>query len=190
MTADRLRGEESLRTIKLARTAARIALWTACGVAVAGIERLLPTPLPWVRLGLANGAALLVLLTLGFSAAMLVNVARVCVVALLFGSWASPAFLLSLSGAVASVLVMAGLRALPERLIGPIGLSVAGAFTHMLVQFLVAMALFVRHSSILAFAGPSLIVAVLSGALVGVVVALVLGRLPQTLLGTAVAGYR
>lgn len=176
------RPDRSLSLLSASRRTARIALWTAIGVAIAGVERLLPTPLPWVRLGLANGAALLVLLTMGWSSALLVNVARTAVVALLFGTWASPSFLLSFSGAVLAVVVMALLKAAGGRFIGPVGLSAAGAFFHMLVQFLVASVLLVRHTSLLAFAGPSLFTAVLSGVLVGLIVQLILKRLPRTLL--------
>ncbi|MCB2199326.1 Gx transporter family protein [bacterium] len=177
------RPDSSIRLLNASRRTARIALWTAIGVAIAGIERLLPTPLPWVRLGLANGAALLVLLTMGWTSALFVNLARTAVVALLFGTWASPSFLLSFSGAMVAVLVMALLNWAGGRFIGPVGLSAAGAFFHMLVQFLVATALLVRHTSLLAFAGPSLITAVLSGVLVGLIVQLILTRLPSALLG-------
>ena len=165
-----------------AQKTARIALWTTVGVAVAGIERLLPTPLPWVRLGLANGAALIVLLTMGFSPALLVNLARTTVIALLFGTWASPSFILSISGAVAAVIVMGLLHGISKKLFGAVGISAAGAFVHMLTQFVVATLLFVRHSALLAFAGPSLIAAIISGILVGLIAELVMRRLPASML--------
>ena len=171
------------RGLGAARRLSRIALWTAVGVAVAGIERLLPTPLPWVRLGLANGAALIVLFTLGWSSALLVNVARAAVVALLFGTWASPAFLLSLSGGIAAGVVMALLHGLFPRALGPVGISAAGAFTHMLVQFAVAAVIFVHSAALLAFTGPSPIAAVVGGVLVGLIAVVVLRRLPPSLLG-------
>lgn len=162
-----------------AKFASRIALYTALGAAIAGIERLIPTPLPWVKLGLANGVALLVLYRHGFGEALIVNLQRSLVVALLLGSWASPALVLSLGGGAAAVLVMALTKRLLGCCVGPVGVSVVGAFVHMTVQFLLASLLLVRHSALLLFAGPSLLAAVASGTLVGIIVALVLPRMPE-----------
>lgn len=162
-----------------AKFAARIALYTALGAAIAGIERLIPTPLPWVKLGLANGVALLVLYRHGVGEALIVNLQRSIVVGLVLGTWASPALVLSLGGGAAAVLVMGIIKRLLSCCIGPIGVSVFGAFVHMLVQFLLASLLLVHHSALLLFAGPSLLAAIASGTLVGIIVALVLPRMPE-----------
>lgn len=168
-----------------ARIAARIALWTACGVVLAGMERLLPSPLPWVRLGLANGAALVVLYGIGWRAALGVNLLRAAVVAALFGTWASPAFLLSLGGGVAAVAVMALVHRFAGERVGPVGVSAAGAFAHMLTQFTLVALLIVRHLGVLALVGPSLVAAILAGAIVGSLADLLLRRLPPGLVRAA-----
>ncbi len=159
----------------------RIALYTALGATVAGVERFVPTPLPWIRLGLANGIALIVLYSIGWREAMLVNILRAFVVGLLLGTWASPALALSLGGAVVAVAVMAGTMKLGKSLVTPIGVSAVGAFVHMLTQFALAALLIVHHPGVFAFAGPSLITAVASGVLVGSLAEVAIRRLPPAL---------
>ncbi len=154
-----------------------IGMWTAVAAAVAGLERLLPTPVPWVRLGLANSVALVVLLTQGWRAAMAVNVLRVLVVALLFGTWGGPAFPLSLSGAVVATMVMGALAALPGRPLSPVGLSVAGAGAHISTQLVLVALLFIRHGGLLTLVGPSLLASTVSGFFTGMLALLLLRRL-------------
>jgi heptaprenyl diphosphate synthase len=167
------------KRLSAARFAVRIALYTALGAAVAGLERLVPTPLPWIRLGLANGVALLVLYRHGFGEALIVNLQRTFLVALIFGTWASPALVLSLGGAVGAMVAMGVMRAVLGHIFGPIGVSAFGAFTHMTIQFWLAALLLVRHGSLLIFAGPSLIAAVASGIFTGWIVVLVLPRMGE-----------
>jgi heptaprenyl diphosphate synthase len=171
----------SAQSVNRMRRISRIALYTALGATVAGVERLVPTPLPWVRLGLANGVALIVLYSIGWRAAMLVNVLRSLVVGLLFGTWASPAIALSMGGAMVAVIVMAAIKRLGNLMITPIGVSVAGAFAHMLTQFALAALLIVHHWGIFALTGPSLIAALTSGVLVGFLAEVAIRRLPSSL---------
>ncbi len=163
--------------LNLVKYLTRIALWTSIGAVLAGIERLIPTPLPWIKLGLANGAALVVLYLNGWKSALLVNVLRVIIIALFLGSWSNPSFWLSLSGAVASVPAMAVVKTIGINKISPVGVSATGAWVHMLVQFIVASFSIVRHSSLMVLAGPSLIAAIISGILVGIIAEQLLKRL-------------
>ena len=162
-----------------ARILVRLALWTAIGVVLAGFERLLPQVLPWAKLGIANLAALIVLYQYGWKQALVVNVVRVIAVGLLLGTWATPVFLLSFGGGVLSVPVMAITKSFGRGRIGPIGVSSAGSFTHMLVQFVLASVLIARHGGLLLFAGPSLLIALATGALLGLLAGWLLKRLPM-----------
>ncbi|MBD3167711.1 heptaprenyl diphosphate synthase [bacterium] len=163
------------------RRLTRIALWTAVGVVLAAVEHWLPSPLPWIRLGIANIAGLLALLGLGIGSAYMVSLLRVVLVGVLLGTLGTPAFLLSSGGAVGAVTVMALLSLVPSHIIGPVGLSVAGAWTHMTVQFTLVSLLVVRDPALFALAGPSLIAAVAAGTLVGWIVALLWRKLPARL---------
>lgn len=170
----------SKKNLATAKRIVRIALWTACAVAIAGIERLMPTPLPWIKLGLANGVALLVLMRMGFGAALVVNIARAVLIGFLLGTWATPVFLMSLGGAVVAVSAMALAKSTGR--IGLIGISTLGAFTHMLVQFLLAAMLLVHHAGILIFTGPSLFAAIAAGIITGIITMILLERIPAKLL--------
>ncbi len=164
-----------------ARSASRIALWTAAGVVIGALERMIPSPVPWIKLGMANGAALIALYAMGWRAALTVNMLRAAAIAAIFGSWASPAFVLSIGGGVAAVATMAAVKSLAGGLVSPIGVSAAGAFAHMLVQFSLAAMLIVRHAGLLAITGPSLIAAVIAGVFVGWIGLSVITRLPRSL---------
>lgn len=165
-----------------ARVLVRLALWTAVGAVLCGLERMIPQPIPWAKLGIANLAAIIVLYGFGWRFALLVNVARVLTVALFLGSWATPIFALSLGGAITSVLAMAFVRAAGKRRVSVISVSAVGAFVHMLTQFAIASLLIARHGGLFIFAGPSLLVAIVSGVLIGLLASLLLSRLPDALI--------
>src|SRR5262249_37832983 len=86
---------------------ARIALYAAAATVLFVLERLLPNPLPWVRLGLANAVTLLALCELGARPAAAVVALRVGLGSLFAGTLFGPQFALSASGAVASWAAMA-----------------------------------------------------------------------------------
>ncbi len=173
-----------LYSFRQASRISRLSLWTACAVVLAGIEHFLPLPLPWIRLGLANGVALLILWENDFPSALLVNLLRVIIVAALFGTWSSPALLLSLTSGVVAVAVMAAARRLGGEKIGLIGVSVCGAWFHIATQFLLVDWLFVHEKAVMTLAGPSLIAAVISGVMIGWLAAKLRQRLPRALLLT------
>ncbi|GBE30866.1 heptaprenyl diphosphate synthase component I [bacterium BMS3Bbin04] len=169
-------------TMRQARTLVRLALWTAVGVVLGGLERLIPQPIPWAKLGIANLAAIIVLYGYGWRSALLVNVARVLTVALFLGSWATPVFVLSLGGAIVSVPAMAFVRSVGGRHVSVIGVSAVGAFVHMLTQFGIASILIAQHGGLFIFAGPSLLAAIISGVLMGLLASFLLNRLPDALI--------
>ncbi len=163
------------------RTLSRVVLWVAIGIVLAGLDHLIPRPMPWMKLGLANGAAILALYTLGFRAALAVNLLRVAGVALLLGSWTNPSILLSFGGAVMAVLVMGAAKQMAGKRIGPVGISALGAWVHMATQFVLAAALLAHHGGILVLAGPSLFAAIASGLVIGILAGHLLDRLPKRL---------
>jgi heptaprenyl diphosphate synthase len=125
-----------------------LALFIALAVALHTFEALLPNPLPWFRLGLANILALTALFIYGVRELWIVSVARILVGSLILGNLFSPAFLLSLSGGLLATLLMAtGYRLWPGK-IGPVGVSVLGALGHAGGQLLIAWLLIIRHPSI------------------------------------------
>jgi len=153
------------------------AQWLALVLLAIGLhvfEASLPSLGPWFKPGLANIVTLVCLAMLGARAAMSMALARVVVGSLLIGTFLTPTFVLSLSGAVAAATVMSAAWRLPG--IGLIGVSLLGALAHMVAQFAVAEALFVRHAALYYLLPPLLFLSCLSGWLNGALAVYVVAR--------------
>ena len=103
----------------------RIAWLTALAVSIHLLESALPSPLPGVKPGLANVITVAVLIYFGWAMAAWISLLRVTAGSVLLGTFLSPTFVLSLSGAVASIFVL-GLVTLStgRTLLGPVGYSI------------------------------------------------------------------
>lgn len=140
-----------------------LALFIALAVALHTFEALLPNPLPWFRIGLANILALTALYIYGLRALWIVSLARILVGSLLLGTLFSPGFLLSLSGGLSATLLMSCGYQLWQPKIGPVGVSVLGALGHVSGQLLIAWLLIIRHPSIWMLLPFFLLFALISG---------------------------
>lgn len=109
----------------------------AAAIGLTLAEAAIPLPIPGVKPGLANIVTLLVLYRYGWRMAAWVAGLRVVAGALTLGQFLTPAFVLSLSGGLASLLVLAWAIHLPQRWFGPVGLSVLAAGAHIVAQLLV-----------------------------------------------------
>lgn len=115
------------------RSAARLGLLVAVAVTLQIAESLIPRPIPWLRIGLANAVALLVLVRAGVRPALGVTTIRVVLAGLLLGTFGGPAFVLSLAGGLAATLAMAAaLRFAPP--LSLLGVSVVGSSAHVTGQ--------------------------------------------------------
>lgn len=123
-------------TLRASREDHRIAALAALAITIQVAEAALPSPLPGVKPGLANVITLVVLLQLGWRAAAQVALLRVLGASLLLGTFGSPAFVLSLTGALCAVASMALTRLMPAT--GPVGIGAVSGLAHMSGQFLVA----------------------------------------------------
>lgn len=153
-----------------ARTVARLALLVAVATTLQIAESLIPKPLPWVRLGLANGVTLLAIARLGARAAFALTAIRVLLGGLLLGTLGGPSFLLSASGGLAAALVMTLVhRAFTPR-VSLLGVSVAGSAAHVGAQLATLGALTGAGGAILALAPLLAATAVPLGLVTGAVV--------------------
>ena len=167
-----------MMTLPTTRADHRIAWLAALAITIHIMESALPSPLPGVKPGLANVVTIVVLCRYGWAAAAWVSGLRVLAGSLLIGAFLSPAFVLSLSGAVCALLVLAPAawiaRRAPGWAPGPIGYSVLAAWAHMTGQFWVAYLLFVPHEGLFhllpILLTVSLVFGILSGAVAGVVI--------------------
>lgn len=156
----------------------RIAVLAAYAIAIHAFERLIPTPIPWLRFGLANIITLTALFLYGFRPAMMITLIRVIVGSLFMGTFLGPAFILSLGGGVVSTLIMGFVHRISGTLFGPVGISLFGSLFHNLTQLVLAYVLFIGRFEIVLLLAPVILIAgTLTGALNGMVSALLVSRL-------------
>ena len=151
-----------------------LGLFTAVALVLSFLETLIPNmvPIPGFKLGLANFAVLLALYLFGLKEAVIVDLCRIILAALLFGSFFS--FWYALPGAAFALLVEFIIKKTDK--FSPIGVSVFGAIFHNLGQFLVAV-IILKSLGILYYLPFTLLFCVLSGALNGYLVLILKDRL-------------
>ncbi|MDD2914687.1 MAG: Gx transporter family protein [Gallionella sp.] len=125
-----------------------IARMAAVALGLTVLENAIPSPLPGVKPGLANIVTLIVLARYGWRAAVWVSLLRVVAGSLLFGSFLTPGFFLSLSGAACSLLVLAFAQHLPARWFGPVSHSIYAAFAHIAGQMGMVYLWLIPHAGI------------------------------------------
>jgi heptaprenyl diphosphate synthase len=131
------------------------------------IEYLIPKPLPFIRLGIANLPLLLALDIFPFPAFMLLTGIKILGQALITGTLFSYVFLFSLAGTAASALSMYGLRRfLGSGRIGFVGVSVMGSLLSNCTQLALAR-VFLLGESVLYIAPPFLGMGAVTGAALG-----------------------
>lgn len=153
-----------------ARRLALLSCLTAAALLLSWLEFLLPLPipLPGVKLGLANLAAVYALYRLGAREALLINLARILLSAFLFGNLFSAAY--ALCGALCALGAMMLLRR--AGVFSVYGVSMGGGAAHNAAQLLLAAAI-TRTGGLLSYL-PALL---LCGLATGFVVALLADRL-------------
>lgn len=122
-----------------------VAWLTAIAVLIHIIESAVPSVLPGLKPGLANIITTTVLVLYGWRIAAWVSVLRVLVGSLLLGTFLSPTFMMSLAGALASIVILWLACKVPGRGFSAIGYSLLAAMAHMSGQFVCAWLLFIPH---------------------------------------------
>ncbi len=156
----------------------RIALLSAYAIAIHSFESLLPTPIPWFRLGIANIITLAALILYGFRTAMMVTLIRVIISSIFIGTFLGPGFIMSFCGGVSSTVAMWIIFSLFPKLFGPVGLSLIGALFHNVSQLFIAYLLFVQQLEAILLITPLLI---LLGTITGAVNGIIGGMLIKNL---------
>lgn len=146
---------------------------TAGAIIIAILESFIPSiGIPGVKLGLANIVILIILYEIGIVEAIIVDLLRVLLVALLRGTITSMGFLMSLTGAALSLGIMILLYLVVKKF-SIVGVSVVGSFFHVTGQVLIAMIFL--GTPYMAFYLPIIAVsAIITGVLVGIVAQLVI----------------
>ncbi len=125
-----------------------VAYMAAIAIGLTLLEAAIPSPLPGVKPGLANIVTLFVLLRFGWRIAAWVSLLRVIAGSLVLGSFLTPGFFLSLSGAICSLFILGISQALPPRWFGAVTHSIFAAFAHIAGQLLLVYFWLIPSSNI------------------------------------------
>lgn len=104
----------------------------------ASLELLIPKPVPFFRLGLANAVIMLAVDVLGFKSFLLLLLLKTFGQAVLSGTLLSYVFLFSIAGTYSAGLAMYGIKKICGSHISYVGISCMGAFFSNLAQLLIA----------------------------------------------------
>ena len=169
-------GEAATRRTDPAQRVAFGAVFAVLALLFSYLETLFPIPLPvpGIKLGLANLVVLLVLYRFGWKDALAVNVVRILLSGLLFGTLFSALY--SLCGGLLSFLVMALLK--KSGRFSMIGTSIGGGAAHNLGQIAVAAAV-VQSGGLFSFLPVLLISGAVTGILTGIAAYLLDRHLPR-----------
>ncbi|UTC61245.1 Gx transporter family protein [Treponema sp. OMZ 787] len=115
---------------------------------LSAIEIMIPKPVPFFRIGLANLPLLLGIDIFSFPAFMLLLLIKVLGQALISGTLFSYILLFSAIGTFSSGLLMYSMRKIPRKAVSFIGISLAGAFVSNSLQFLLAVLLMFGKSAV------------------------------------------
>ncbi|MBC7756789.1 MAG: Gx transporter family protein [Bdellovibrio sp.] len=126
-----------------------IAKLTALAIGLHLLEAVFPSPLPGVKPGIANIVTLYVLYEYGFATAAWVSLLRVFASSLLLGQFLSPTFVLSLSGALLSLVALFLAQHLPKKTFSAISLSIFAAFAHIAGQLIIVRLWLIPHTGVM-----------------------------------------
>lgn len=156
-----------------------IAWLAALAIAIHLIEAALPSPIPGIKPGLANVVTVAALILFGWRVATWVSLLRVLVGSLFAGTFLSPTFVLSVSGAVCALMILGLASKLPGVRFGPVGYCILAALAHMSAQFFVAYTLFIHHPGLFTLLPMLMTAAVVFGAISGILTQMALGSLKE-----------
>jgi len=136
-------------------------------------ETIIPKPFPWMKLGLANLATIIVLIKFGKKMAFEVLFLRIFIQGMMIGTLFTPGFFISLVSGVISTGAMCLLYNFKKN-ISLVAISIFSALIHNIVQLIVVYFLLFRNTdimgrSILIFIMIFLGIGVVSGGIVGVI---------------------
>ncbi|MDO4174322.1 MAG: Gx transporter family protein [Eubacteriales bacterium] len=149
----------------------------ALALVLSYIEAMVPAffAVPGMKLGLTNLVVLVALYRMGAKQAMVINLVRIVVSSMLFGTVVSLWY--SLAGGLLSGVVMIALKKTGK--FQPLTVSIAGGVMHNVGQILVAM-LMMQTSAVAWYLLVLWISGIAAGAAIGVLGSWMLSRLPET----------
>lgn len=157
---------------------ARLGMLLGVALALYAVESAIPAPFPFMRIGLANVATLIALMTLGFADAVAIVVLRVTIASLIVGTFMGPGFGLAMAGGLAGIAGM-GLATRLSPPLSVVGLSLIGAALHNLAQLAVLAGFYTGPGPAARLAGPALVVSAVTGLVTGLVALFALEKMGE-----------
>jgi len=155
-----------MRSISDEKSLSLLSFLAALSLFLSAIEYMIPKPVPFMRIGLANLPVLLAFRLLPPQLVLFLVLIKVVGQGLIQGTLFSYVFLFSVTGSFSSVLVMLGMYYLFKNRITLVGVSISGAVTSNSVQIIMAR-LFVFGKAAWLIAPPFLGIGLVSGFLLG-----------------------
>ena len=155
------------------RRAVRVATYGALAIGLYTVENLLPSPIPWLRIGASNVAVVLALYELGVVPAAAVLLLKLVLGSLLFGRFLSPFFWFGLVGGTLGLAAMVAAFAAGRRWLSIVGVSIAGGVFHNVGQLAVARLLLLPADAAWYLLPILVLAGTIGGAVIGVVAGLV-----------------
>ena len=150
-----------------------VAKLAALAIGIHVLESLLPSPIPGIKPGFANIITLLVFMAYGVGAASWVSVLRVVVGSLIVGTFLSPTFALSFSGAIVSLFVLYCCdwfnRNSSKESLSVFSIAILMSMAHMATQFLVVYVFFIPHNALLDILPVMMTAALIFGVVNGII---------------------
>ena len=165
----------TLSTINITDRDHQIAKLSAIAIALSLVEFFFPSPIPGVKPGIANIIILYTIFKFDLRMAIWVSIIRVFVTSIILGSFLSPTFFLSLSGALFSLLLLIIFRNLSPKYFSLISFSLIASLAHIIGQFVMVRFWIIPHNGIFYL----LPIFIVSAFLFGLVTALVTNKLLQ-----------
>jgi heptaprenyl diphosphate synthase len=150
----------------------RVASLAAVGIALHSLEAVIPLPIPFFKVGLANAVTLLALIALGPWEAFWVFIIRLLIGSLVTGRLFGPTFILAGFGGSLAFVAMWSLLPWLDRVFSPIGLSILGALAFNVGQLLAAAFVLIGNPAVMNLMPLFLILSVIGGTITGVLVQL------------------
>ena len=147
------------------------AIMLALSLALSIAESFIPFSIPGLKIGLANIITLILLCNFGFFPAFAVNIGRVLLTSLILGNFLQMGFFMSFAGSMLSLITMTLAYIFLKRLT-MVGVSLIGAFFHILAQFMVAL-LYFGSWSIFYYFPLTMVFSLASGIAIGIIALLI-----------------
>jgi heptaprenyl diphosphate synthase len=165
----------TLSTINITDRDHQIAKLSAIAIALSLVEFFFPSPIPGVKPGIANIIILYTIFKFDLRMAIWVSIIRVFVTSIILGSFLSPTFFLSLSGALFILLLLIIFRNLSPKYFSLISFSLIASLAHIIGQFFIVRLWIIPHNVIFYL----LPIFIVSAFIFGLVTALVTNKLLQ-----------